>query len=131
MNIAEHFEVVGSRGYYRPIGEVPLEVAVGWVTAAIVHAREAGVVDLLVEGRGLTGFDPPDLFQRYDVMKEWLAASAGQVRTALVLRPELIDYRKFGVMVAENRGFTTDVFTTEEAAVAWLDQQRDESAAGR
>jgi hypothetical protein len=125
MNIAEHFQVTGPRGFFRPLGDAPLEEAVGWVTAAILHARETGLTELLVDARDVTGFSPPNVFQRYHLMKEWLAAAAGRVRTAMVVRTELIDHRKFGVMVAENRGFTTDVFDTVEKAAAWLDRQRD------
>ena len=40
---------------------------------------------------------------------------------AIVARPELIDPQKIGVLMAQNRGATGDVFTTEAAALAWLD----------
>jgi hypothetical protein len=39
----------------------------------------------------------------------------------LVVRPELIDSERFGVIVARNRGLVCDVFTAEADAVAWLD----------
>ena len=124
MNIAEYFDSAGTRGYYRPVGEVPLEEGVASVSAAIAHARDIGLAELIVDTRGVTGFGPPDVFQRYDLIKQWLATAAGQSRIAMVVRSEMIDKQKFGVMVAENRDFTTDVFTTEEAAAEWLDKRR-------
>ena len=42
----------------------------------------------------------------------------------MVARPELIDPEKIGVLMAQNRGASGDVFTTEAAALAWLDAQR-------
>lgn len=125
MSIAEHFEIAGPRGYYRPRGETSLHDAIGWVLAAIRHAREIGLAELIIDARGVTGFESPGVFDRYDLIKQWFAAAAGQVCLAVVVRPEMIDEQKFGVMVAANRGFTTDVFTTEEAAAAWLDERRD------
>lgn len=124
MNIAEYFEVAGPRGYYRPIGETSLHEAARWVLAAIRHAREIGLAELIIDARGVTGFESPGVFDRYDLIKQWFAAAAGQVRLAIVVRPEMIDEQKFGVTVAENRGYKTDVFTTEEAAAEWLDERR-------
>jgi len=37
-----------------------------------------------------------------------------------VARPELIDPEKFGRTVAANIGFATEVFTTEQEALLWL-----------
>src|SRR5690349_13040738 len=124
MNMPEHFEVANGRGFFQPVGTASLDDAVSMVSAAIAYARDQGVDELLVDARGVMGFNPPDVFQRYDLIKRWLAVAAGQVRTAFVLRPEMIDHSKFGVMVAENRGYATDVFTTEEAALHWLDEKR-------
>jgi hypothetical protein len=46
----------------------------------------------------------------------------------MVARPELIDPEKIGVLMAQNRGATGDVFTTEAAALAWLDARSGGSA---
>jgi hypothetical protein len=43
------------------------------------------------------------------------------MRVAVVARPELIDPQKIGVLMAQNRGVNGDVFSTESAAIAWLD----------
>ena len=43
-----------------------------------------------------------------------------RIKVAFVCRPEQIDSRKFGRLVAENRGVATDVFTDFHAAEEWL-----------
>ena len=39
----------------------------------------------------------------------------------MVVRAEIIDPQKIGVVMAQNRGVSGDVFTSEAAAIAWLD----------
>ena len=48
MIAPEHFEIVAGRGFFRPVGDMSLDVAVAKVTAAIVYARAQGVRELLV-----------------------------------------------------------------------------------
>ena len=88
--------------------------------AAIALARSQRVNKLLLVTTGLTGFETPSSSDRFFLAHEWSAASAGAVKIACVARRELIDPKKFGVMVARNRGEEVDVFTTEEEALAWL-----------
>lgn len=117
----EFFEIVGSRGFFRPVGNVTFEQAVDTVADAMRHARERGLVDLLVSTHGLTGFQPPSTFARYALAVKWAEATAGTLRVALVTRPELIDPQKIGVLMAQNRGVTGDVFEHEADALGWLD----------
>ena len=42
------------------------------------------------------------------------------MRVAVVTYPEMIDPEKFGVTVASNIGFVSDVFTSEAEALTWL-----------
>jgi len=60
------------------------------------------------------------IVDRYYFIADWAKASERLVCTALVARPEMIDYRKFGVTVAANRGFTADIFASEDEALVWL-----------
>ena len=69
---------------------------------------------------GLTGFQPPNVIERYYFINEWAKASGHSVHVAVVAYPEMIDPEKFGVTVATNIGFVCDVFTSEEQALAWL-----------
>jgi hypothetical protein len=121
MAAPENFEIVGSRGIYRPVGAVTFEQAVEMVAAAMSYARERGLTDLLASTHGLTGFQPPSTFARYALAVKWAEAAAGSLRVALVARPELIDSQKIGVLMAQNRGVNGDVFAHEADALAWLD----------
>lgn len=121
MKTPEHFEAVGKRGFYRPVAVTTFERAVDMVAEAIVHARALGLVDMLVNTTGLTGFSPPTTFGRYALAVKWAESTAGVLRVAMVARPEIIDPQKIGVLMAQNRGANVDAFTTEVAALAWLD----------
>lgn len=115
------FTIAEGRGFYRPARITTLDGAVALIAAAIVHTREQGLPQLLVDSRELTGFEPPNTFQRYYLMNRWVEAANGQVQVAFILRPEMVDPQQFGLRVAENRGFHTRSFITEEEAIAWLD----------
>jgi len=128
MTTLKHFEQVGRRGFFRPVGEGTFEQAVEIVGEGMRHARSLELVDLLVNTSGLSGFPAPDTFARYALARKW-AESAGQwLRVALVARAEIIDPEKIGVLMAQNRGVTGDVFTTEAAAISWLDARVGASA---
>ncbi|MFO0960512.1 MAG: hypothetical protein U0800_24270 [Isosphaeraceae bacterium] len=111
----------GRRGIYRPVGTVTLDEAVRLVGEAITAARSARIDGLLADITGLTGFDPPDTFQRFRAIEAWVEAAAGRVCLAVVAPPEMIDPRKFGVTVASNRGMVSNIFADEDEALAWLD----------
>jgi hypothetical protein len=121
MQAPENFEIVGSRGFYRPVGIVTFEQAVEMVAIAMVHARASGLTDLLASTLGLTGFQSPSTFARYALAVKWAESAGGALRVALVARPEVIDPQKIGVLMAQNRGVNGDVFTREADALAWLD----------
>jgi hypothetical protein len=114
------FEQLGSRGFYRPSGEVSLEACVELMLAAIEFARYRGLRELVLNSTGFTGYEHPTVADRYEYGKR-LATVAGDLRIAQVLRPDIIDPRRFGMLVATNRGADTNVFTNEADAVAWLD----------
>lgn len=121
MDRPTNFEMVGARAYFRPSGCVSLETAVEMVTGAITFANAQAAHELLINVRGLTGFDSPSLAERFAMVQKWVAAARGQVRIAMVARAELIDPQKFGVTVARNRGLDADIFVSEAEAVAWFD----------
>jgi hypothetical protein len=121
MNTLKHFEQVGRRGFYRPVGTVSFDQAVEIVALAMRHARSLELVDLLVNTSGLAGFPSPDVFARYSLANKWAESAGTSLRVAMVARAELIDPQKIGVLMAQNRGVNGDVFSTESAAIAWLD----------
>jgi len=121
MNTPEHFEQIGKRALYRPVKIVTFEQAVDMVAEAMIYSRSLGLIDMMANITGLTGFSPPTTFGRYALAVKWAESAGGSLRVALVIRPELIDPQKIGVLMAQNRGVNGDAFTTEAAALAWLD----------
>jgi hypothetical protein len=121
MNTIEHFEATGKRGFYRPRGHASFELAVEMVTDAMRHARAIGLESLLVNTTELTGLTAPSIFARHALAVKWAEAAGSTLHVAMVARPELLDPEKIGVIMAQNRGASADVFRTEAAALAWLD----------
>jgi hypothetical protein len=125
MNTLENFEVGGKRGFYRPTGKVSFEQAVDLVAQAMNHARSLGLVSLLVNTNGFTGIAPPSIFARHALAVKWAENAGPMLHVAVVTRPELIDPQKIGVIMAQNRGVSGDMFTNEAAALSWLDSRHD------
>jgi hypothetical protein len=120
MSELQDFEIVGDHAEYRPTAELALAQAIQLITSGIAFARERQVKKLMVVTLGLAGFQPPNVIQRYYFVHEWAKAAGYSVRVAIVAHPEMIDPQKFGVTVARNIGFASDVFTSEEEALTWL-----------
>jgi hypothetical protein len=121
MTAPDFFETIGARGIYRPVAQVTFEQAIEMVAQAMKYARDRGLVDLLANTSGLTGFPQPSTFARYSLALKWAESAGGALRVALVTRPEFIDPQKIGVLMAQNRGVNGDVFSNESDALAWLD----------
>jgi hypothetical protein len=131
MQQLANFEVLGRRGFYRPTGKVSFEQAVEMVVAAMAHARTLELTGLMVNARGLTGMTPPSIFARHAFALKWAESAGSRLHVALVARPEFIDPEKIGVLMAQNRGVSGDVFTTEAQALAWLDSRNDQAGIDR
>ena len=123
MEQLANFEVLGRRGFYRPTGKVSFELAVEMVAEAMRHARSLELASLLINTSALTGMTPPTIFARHALAVKWAESAGSRLHVALVARTELIDPEKIGVLMAQNRGVSGDVFTNEAAALAWLDSR--------
>ena len=121
MGTMKGLEQIGSRGYFRPTGTVTAQEAAAMVSAAIRTARDLGLADMLIDGTGASGFVSANTFDRYDFGTAWAAAAGSEFRVALVVKPEIVDFQKIGMLVAQNRNALADIFTTEAEALAWLD----------
>jgi len=91
MNTLANFEQIGKRGFYRPNGTVTFERAVDLVAEAMRLARSLGLIDLLVNTTGFTGFQPPSIFARHALAVKWAESAGSGLIVAMVARPELID----------------------------------------
>ena len=125
MEQLANFEVLGRRGFYRPTGKVSFELAVDMVAEAMRLARSLELAGLLINTNALTGMTPPTIFARHALAVKWAESAGPRLHVALVARAELIDPQKIGVLMAQNRGVSGDVFTSEAAALAWLDSRHD------
>jgi hypothetical protein len=128
MNTLANLEQVGKRGFYRPNGTVTFERAVDMVAEAMRFARKLGLNDLMVNTTGFTGFGSPSIFARHALAVKWAESAGASLIVAVVARPELIDPEKIGVLMMQNRGASGDVFSSEAAALAWLDARSGGSA---
>lgn len=120
INATGEIIIEGDCAYYRPAGKVTLDAAVELVDRAVVFARVHHVPKLLVNAVNLTGFPSPNLPERYFAARKFADSSTSRVQLALVIRAEMIDPEKFGVIVARNAGMNADVFAAEPEALAWL-----------
>lgn len=115
------FEIVATRGFYHPVGRVTFEQGVELITQALLRARALGLDDIVVNITGLSGFEPPGVFERYDMVTKWVKCARTFLRVAFVAQPGHIDSQKIGMLIAQNRGLSADVFASEAAALVWLD----------
>jgi hypothetical protein len=121
MTDLPYFEQIGDRGFYRPTGTVSFEQAVEMGAHAMTHARKRGCSDLIINVRGLGGFDSPDVFGRYHLAVRWAESAGNKLRVAIVAPEQFFDPGKIAALMAQNRGVMGDAFTLEADAIAWLD----------
>ena len=120
MEPLDHFVMADRRAVFCPRGSFAFDEVVTMVRAAITLARNSQALELLVDTRELTGFPVPGTLARFLTAVEWAVAANGNLRLAMVARPEMIDSEKFGVTVAANRMLISNIFPTVAEAQAWL-----------
>ncbi|HTU67207.1 MAG TPA: hypothetical protein VMF52_14760 [Steroidobacteraceae bacterium] len=123
MQAPDSFELIGTRGLYRPTGVMTLEQAIETVAQGMLYARFLGLTDMMANTSGLSGYPPPSTFGRYALARRWAECGGGVLRLGIVTKPESIDPQKIGIVMARNRGLDTDVFTNEPDALRWLDSR--------
>lgn len=121
MNQPENIEIVGKRAFYRPVATTTFERAVELTGEAMRYARSQGCVEMLANLTGLTGFPSPSTIDRYSMAVKWAESAGSALRVAMVVRHEVMDPQKVGVLMAQNRGVNGDIFLTEIEALRWLD----------
>jgi len=95
----------------------PVEVSQQFESIA-EHCKRTMNNKLLID---TTGFDLKlSTLDRFHLGERAQIFARYGIKVALVGRPEQIDSRKFGVLVAENRGVTVDGFTDFQSAEEWL-----------
>jgi hypothetical protein len=120
MSNSELFEITEGYAAFRPVGTVTIPQGIEILGKAVAFARENKLHNLLLDTRGLTGFDPPEIFERYRLAERLASEGKSAVKVVVVARPEMIHPEKFGMIVARNRGLLANVFATEAESLAWL-----------
>lgn len=120
MVVPNRLEAVEGIGYYRLSGNRGFQQWVQAIVEAIVAAREQGLRALLVSTMDAQGFERPSVAERHGMVRAWAEAAQGMLRIAMVVPPVFIDPEKFGVVAAANFGLTSNVFSSETEALAWL-----------
>ena len=105
---------------FRPAGSMPLAAAVTLVETAIREARRQQCAGLMVRVTSLSGFGPPSIAARHEMMRRWARAADARLKLALVIPPEFFDPERFGEISAANFGLAGKGFLTEAEALAWL-----------
>lgn len=120
MTISPPLQCVDGFAMFRPSGTMPLAAAVTLIESAIAEARRLQCTGLLVRVTALSGFGPPSIPARHEMMRRWAIAADGRLRIALVMRAEFFDPERFGEISAANFGLVGKGFLTEAGAMAWL-----------
>lgn len=120
MKAPENFEIMEGYCCYRLRGHGPLVEAAGKVIEAIAFCRKRGISNLLIDTTNWTGHERPDTVERFNVAAAFTEAARSAVKLSMVVRPELMDPKKFEITVAANRGLLGNVFDSEKDALDWL-----------
>lgn len=107
---------------YRLEGPRSFAQAVEDVDQCLREALASGIRRVLVDVRGLSGFAKPDVAARMSMVRRWAETAQGQLKVAVISRPEIIDEERFGVVMARSLAFDSDVFEREEDGRRWLEQ---------
>jgi hypothetical protein len=114
-----YFEVIENITYYRPAGTVAFQELTALLSRALSVCRKNGTRNLLIDVTGLTGFEVPNIVERYWFVVQ-LARDANGIVFAIVAPQRMIDPERFGTTVARNRGALADIFSSEADARNWL-----------
>ncbi|MDR7136019.1 hypothetical protein J2X06_003237 [Lysobacter niastensis] len=122
MDESTTLEKMDGFAVWRPVGTLNFPEAVQLVARTIAQARDEGIGKLLIVGTHVSGFDPPSVAERHQMVREWADVAEGRVIMAIVMPAAFIDPERFGVIAARNFGFSMNVFESESEAISWLKQ---------
>jgi hypothetical protein len=120
MRKLEHFEPKEEYAVFCPVGEFSFDEMAHLMSRAVVLCRRQKIRKLLIISTGVSGFHPPGISERYNLVERIASDAASMVKIAHVASPEWVRSGKFGVMVAHNRGLDAENFHAESAALEWL-----------
>lgn len=124
MSKPKNFQTLKSHAAYRPAGSMTLTEAIELVRQGIAFARDQEISRLLINTTDITGYGDLGTLERFQIADAWAKEANLSVIIALTARPDQIDPNRFGIAVARNRGLHSEIFTSENEALAWLLAQR-------
>src|SRR5215475_5180533 len=102
----------------RFIGSAETGEGLGQFTSIAEHCKRTKNDKLLID---TTEFDVKvSIIDRYLLGNRLLVFARHRIKVAFFSKAEQLDPRKFGAIVAQNRGASVDVFTDFQAAEEWL-----------
>jgi hypothetical protein len=119
-NKPEFYQASPDYALYRPVAKVSVEGATELILQAVAFAREHKVRRLLIDGTQLSGYESLTVLERLNGSEQLADEAHGVMKIAIVTKPERIDFQRFGIVVAANRGLHVYVFTSAKEAEAWL-----------
>jgi hypothetical protein len=90
------------------------------ISRAVIVCRKQKIEKLLIDSTRLSGFDLPEVSERFHLAERIARDAASLVKIAHVASPEWVRSGKFGVMVAKNRGLDAEIFDSASPALKWL-----------
>ena len=120
MRKLEHFQSKKGYAVFRPMGEFSFDEMAHLMSRAVVLCRRQKIGKLLIVSTGVSGFHPPGISGRYNLVERIASDAASKVKIAHVASAEWVRSGKFDIMVAKNRGLEVENFHTESAALEWL-----------
>ena len=131
MRKLEHFEPKKGYAVFCPMGEFSFDEMAHLISRAVVLCRRQKIRKLLIISTGVTGFHPPEISERYNLVERIASEAASMVKIAHVASHEWVHSGKFDVMAAHNRRLDTENFHTQSAALEWLLQAEKKPSANK
>jgi hypothetical protein len=120
MRRLPHFRKEKSYAAFCPVGSASFSAVAGQMSQVVVHCRRERIKRLLIDSTGLSGFLPPGIAERFDLVERIASDSASLVKIAHVASPEWVRSEKFYLMVAKNRRLDIKNFYSASTALKWL-----------
>jgi hypothetical protein len=120
MRKLEHFELKKDYAVFCPVGEVSFDEMAAMISRAVIVCRKQKIEKLLIDSTRLSGFDLPEVSERFNLAERIAHDAASLVKIAHVASPEWVRSGKFGVVVAKNRGLDAEIFDSASTALEWL-----------
>ena len=109
------------RAFYRPDGKASAGELADMITTALEYFHEHNYLEVVVNIRGMEGFESPGSAYRRWLVRRWARAVMREVAIVVVARHEHIAPQRTGLIVAAEEGLRAHICEDEDEAVAWLE----------